>query len=56
MGGTVGKDAKLGTCVMEKIPCEDLPQVVGQILIEKFGATPKTNASGESSESNLVAV
>ena len=41
MGGTVGKDAHLGTCVMEKVPCEDLREVVGKLLVEKFGAVPK---------------
>ncbi len=54
MGGTVGKDAKLGTCVMEKIPCEDLPQVVGQILVEKFGATSKLDGISQDTPSNLV--
>ncbi|MEI6427380.1 MAG: ferredoxin--nitrite reductase [Pseudanabaena sp. ELA607] len=56
MGGTVGKDAKLGACVMEKIPCEDLPQVVGQILVEKFGATAKDSASDANVTTNLVIV
>jgi ferredoxin-nitrite reductase len=41
MGGTVGKDAHLGTCVMEKVPCDDLREVVGKLLVEKFGAVPK---------------
>ena len=45
MGGTVGKDAHLGTCVMEKVPCEDLRQVVGKLLVEKFGAIPKTTSA-----------
>jgi len=40
MGGTVGKDAHLGTCVMEKVPCEDLREVIGKLLVEKFGAVP----------------
>lgn len=44
MGGTVGKDAHLGTCVMEKVPCEDLREVVGKLLVEKFGAIPKAIA------------
>ncbi len=42
LGGKVGKDAHLGECVMEKIPCEDLREVVGKILIERFGAIPKS--------------
>lgn len=45
MGGTVGKDAHLGSCVQKSIPCEDLKPVLIQILVDKFGAVPK--ASGE---------
>ncbi|NJK33990.1 MAG: ferredoxin--nitrite reductase [Oscillatoriales cyanobacterium SM2_2_1] len=41
MGGTVGKDAHLGSCVQEKVPCEDLPQVVGELLMNHFGARLK---------------
>ena len=45
MGGMVGKDAHLGTCVMEKVPCEDLYEVVGKLLVDRFGATPKANSA-----------
>ncbi len=38
MGGKVGKDAHLGTCVTKGIPCEDLQSVLRQLLIENFGA------------------
>ncbi len=38
MGGKVGPDAHLGTCVQKGIPCDDLLPVLQQILIEKFGA------------------
>jgi ferredoxin-nitrite reductase len=38
MGGKVGKDAHLGTCVTKGIPCEDLQPVLRQLLIENFGA------------------
>ncbi|MBS9391347.1 MAG: ferredoxin--nitrite reductase [Dolichospermum sp. WA123] len=38
MGGTVGKDAHLGTCVQKSIPCEDLQPLLREILITKFGA------------------
>ncbi len=55
MGGTVGKDAHLGKCVMEKIPCEDLREVVGKLLVEHFGAVPKQQAIAEPS-AELVAV
>ncbi|QDZ38524.1 ferredoxin--nitrite reductase [Euhalothece natronophila Z-M001] len=41
MGGKVGKDAQLGSRVQKGIPCEDLPSVLRQILIDEFGATPK---------------
>jgi ferredoxin-nitrite reductase len=41
MGGKVGKDAHLGTCVQKGIPCEDLPDVLRDILIQQFGAKPK---------------
>ncbi len=38
MGGTVGKDAHLGTCVQKSIPCEDLKPILRAILVEQFGA------------------
>lgn len=38
MGGKVGKDAHLGTCVTKGIPCEDLQPVLRDLLIEHFGA------------------
>jgi ferredoxin-nitrite reductase len=41
MGGKVGKDAHLGTCVQKGIPCDDLKSVLTSILVEQFGATPK---------------
>jgi ferredoxin-nitrite reductase len=41
MGGTVGKEAHLGTCVQKSIPCEDLKPVLRNLLIEQFGATPR---------------
>lgn len=41
MGGTVGKDAHLGSLVMEKIPCEDLKPIMMELLIKHFGASPK---------------
>lgn len=59
MGGTVGKDAHLGTCVMEKVPCEDLREVVGKLLVERFGAIPRTtstNVAIATSSAELVSV
>ncbi|MGB8701056.1 MAG: ferredoxin--nitrite reductase [Thermosynechococcaceae cyanobacterium] len=41
MGGKVGKDAHLGTCVMKGIPCDDLKIVVRDLLIQHFDAQPK---------------
>ena len=41
MGGKVGKDAHLGSCVKKGIPCEDLQPVLRDLLIEHFGAKPK---------------
>ena len=38
MGGTVGKDAHLGTCVQKSIPCEDLQPILREVLITQFGA------------------
>ncbi len=42
LGGTVGKDAKLGEEAMKSIPCEDLKAVMQEILIERFGGLAKT--------------
>ncbi len=41
-GGTVGQHAGLGTLMQKKVPCgSELKAMVKEILIEKFGATPK---------------
>jgi ferredoxin-nitrite reductase len=56
MGGTVGKDAHLGTCVMEKVPCEDLYEVVGKLLVDRFGAVPKQYGEMIANSAELVAV
>jgi ferredoxin-nitrite reductase len=42
MGGKVGKDAHLGTCVRKSIPCEDLKPVLRELLIQQFGAIQKS--------------
>ncbi|NJL37162.1 MAG: ferredoxin--nitrite reductase, partial [Leptolyngbyaceae cyanobacterium SM1_4_3] len=44
MGGKVGKDAHLGTCVMKSIPCDDLKPVLRNLLVEHFGAQLKEKA------------
>ena len=43
MGGKVGKDAELGTCVMKGIPCEDLKPILKDLLIQRFGASPRVS-------------
>ena len=40
MGGKVGKDAHLGSCVQKGIPCEDLQPILQDLLIQNFGAKP----------------
>ncbi|HYX18658.1 MAG TPA: ferredoxin--nitrite reductase, partial [Nostoc sp.] len=44
MGGKVGKEAHLGTCVIKGIPCEDLQPVLQDLLIKNFGAKLKQEA------------
>ncbi|PSB13335.1 ferredoxin--nitrite reductase [filamentous cyanobacterium CCP2] len=41
MGGKVGKDAVLGSCVQKGIPCDDLKPVLRDLMIEHFAAKPK---------------
>ena len=41
MGGKVGKDAQLGSCVTKGIACVDLKPFVRNLLIENFGAELK---------------
>ncbi len=48
MGGKVGKDAKLGSCVKKGIPCEDLKPLLRDLLVEHFGATAKEETLAES--------
>jgi ferredoxin-nitrite reductase len=45
MGGQVGKDAHLGTCVSKGIPCEDLQPVLRELMIKHFGARTKKAAT-----------
>ncbi len=42
MGGTVGKDAKLGEKVMKGIPITELDAVLVDLLVDKFGAKTKS--------------
>ncbi|MFB2834533.1 ferredoxin--nitrite reductase [Floridanema evergladense] len=41
MGGKVGKDARLGTCIRKSVPCEDLKPVLRELLIKHFDAEIK---------------
>lgn len=41
MGGKVGKDAHLGTCIQKSVPCEDLKPVLRELLIKHFDAKIK---------------
>jgi len=41
LGGKVGQDARLGSCVTKGIACEDLQPVLRDLLVEHFGARPK---------------
>ena len=45
MGGKVGKDAHLGSCVQKGIPCDDLKPVLRDLMIEHFGAQCKEEVS-----------
>jgi len=45
LGGKVGKDAQLGTCVQKGVPCDELPEVLTGLLVEHFGAQPATDAA-----------
>jgi len=47
MGGKVGKDAQLGTCVQKGVPCDELPQVLSGMLVEQFGAHPRSDVPTE---------
>jgi ferredoxin-nitrite reductase len=42
MGGKVGKEAQLGTCMQKGVPCDDLPQVLTELLTTHFGAQPRS--------------
>lgn len=44
MGGKVGKDAHLGSCVIKGIACDDLQPVLRNLLMENFGAKLKQEA------------
>jgi ferredoxin-nitrite reductase len=41
MGGKVGKEAHLGTCVKKAVPCDELKAVLRDLLIEHFNGQAK---------------
>jgi len=43
-GGQVGHNSKLGSLVNKGVPCDELPDLLRQMLIDDFGATPKATA------------
>ncbi|MDB9524445.1 ferredoxin--nitrite reductase [Oscillatoria sp. CS-180] len=47
MGGKVGKDAQLGTCVQKGVPCDDLPEILTGLLAKHFGAQPRSESLAE---------
>jgi ferredoxin-nitrite reductase len=44
MGGKVGKEAHLGTCVKKAVPCGELKAVLRELLIEHFNGQLKEEA------------
>ncbi|MBD0268801.1 MAG: ferredoxin--nitrite reductase [Cyanobacteria bacterium Co-bin8] len=54
MGGKVGKEARLGERVQQGVACDDLPDVLRQLLIEHFQASPKTQASNSSLNGSIL--
>ncbi|NER81016.1 MAG: ferredoxin--nitrite reductase [Leptolyngbya sp. SIO1D8] len=53
MGGKVGKDAKLGTCMQKGVPCNELPTVLIGLLTEHFGAQPRPQQMTAESNGHL---
>lgn len=56
MGGKVGRGAKLGTCVRKAIPCDELPELLRQLLIDHFGARLRTAETPTSTNSPAAIV
>ena len=56
MGGKVGKDAQLGTCVQKGVPCDELPEILAGLLTERFAAQPRTDFSTPSNGHVQIAV
>ncbi|AFY60289.1 ferredoxin--nitrite reductase [Synechococcus sp. PCC 6312] len=56
LGGKVGKDAKLGTCVRKSIPCDELQAILADLLIERFDARPRAPAVKTATDPKLILV
>jgi ferredoxin-nitrite reductase len=54
MGGKVGKDAHLGSCVMKGIPCEDLKPILRNLLVEHFEAKLNPDVESKNSAAGLI--
>ncbi|WP_338038193.1 hypothetical protein [Neosynechococcus sphagnicola] len=46
MGGKVGKEAALGSCVIKAVPCDELQPVLRDLLIQHFDAKPRPSTAG----------
>lgn len=47
MGGKVGKDARLGTCIQKSVACEDLQPILKDILLKQFGAKVREQTAAQ---------
>lgn len=56
MGGRVGKEAHLGTCVQKSIPCDDLKPFLRTVLIEQFGAQPRPQQAAQQNGPSSIAL
>lgn len=54
MGGKVGKEAHLGEKVQQGIPCDELHGVLRSLLIDNFGALPKSTAEIHSGANGVM--
>lgn len=53
MGGKVGKEAELGQCVRKGIPCDDLKPILRDLLIQTFGAKPRSEVEETPTQGRL---
>lgn len=55
MGGKVGKDPKLGTCIQKSVACEDLQPILKDILLKQFGAKVREQTAAQMRPQSQVA-